>query len=80
MTWASDMKWLAFRCWVLRCTVWYWWTERLPWFIALRLPRKVALLAFVRVYGVLGECGPDYDRVYTEWERRGSVMNAGPAK
>jgi hypothetical protein len=44
--------------------------ERLAWWVAWQLPRRVALFAFVRVYAVLGECGPDYARVYDAWERR----------
>ena len=47
----------------------WWFSETLPWWIAWRLPRKVALLAFVRVYGVLGECGPDYKAAYDAWEQ-----------
>lgn len=58
----------------MRLACWYgphdWLRERLPWWIAFHLPRKVALFAFVRVYGVIGECGPDYARVYAAWERR----------
>lgn len=44
--------------------------EALPWKLALWLPRKVALMAFVRVYAVTGECGPEYERVLNEWERQ----------
>jgi hypothetical protein len=31
--------------------------------------RKVALFAFIRVYAVLGTCGPEYAAAYKEWER-----------
>ncbi len=47
----------------------YWYHERLPWLVAWALPRKVALLAFVRVYAVLGECGDDYEQAYRRWEK-----------
>lgn len=42
----------------------------MPWFIAWHLPRKVALFAFVRVYSVLGDCGPEYDLVCKMWEHK----------
>lgn len=51
-----------------------WWFRRLPnkfiWWVAWKLPRKVALYAFVRVYGVIGDIGPgnDYARAYKLWE------------
>ena len=43
--------------------------EKIAWWLAWKLPRRVALYAFVRVYGVLGECGPDYEPVYTRFVR-----------
>lgn len=60
--------------WV-RFYVTFWWPARvrwfvresLPWALAYLLPRKVALLAFVRVYSVLGECGEDFKPVYDLW-------------
>ncbi len=45
----------------------HWVEETLPWWIAYRLPRRVALFALVRVYAVLGTCGPDYRAVYERW-------------
>lgn len=42
--------------------------DALAWRIAWLLPRKVALYAFVRVYGNWGECGADYAPVYEAWE------------
>lgn len=68
---------IGYRWWKL--TVWYpgrlrWHLrETLPWKIACLLPRKVALFAFVRVFGVLGYCSPDYEAAYKEWERRGTL-------
>lgn len=54
--------WYDVRCWLeTRPDVWAWW-------LAWKLPRKVALYAFVRVYGVLGDCGPDYEYAYKAWE------------
>jgi len=41
--------------------------EKIAWWLAYRLPRKVALLAFVRVYATLGECGKDYELAYRNW-------------
>jgi len=38
--------------------------------IAWRLPRRIALWAFIRVYAADGQSpGPDYERVYKHWER-----------
>lgn len=58
----------------------YWWwrtrlwvrglPDRFAWQVAWWLPKKVALYAFVRVYGKWGECGPEYDAVYKAWERQ----------
>lgn len=45
----------------------HFWHERLPFKVAWWLPQKVALFAFIRVYGVLGECTDDYIRVYDAW-------------
>jgi hypothetical protein len=48
----------------------HWLTETLPWKVAMLLPHKVALFAFVRVYAVTGELGPDYEPTYRAWEAR----------
>lgn len=61
--------WFGYRWFVLRHR-WACFQRDLPWTIALWLPPNVALMAFVRVYSCLGECGPEYSRVYHEWERR----------
>lgn len=45
----------------------WFWHETLPFTLASWLPRKLALFAFIRVYGVLGECTPDYIRVCGLW-------------
>lgn len=47
----------------------YWWIEKLPWFVAMHLPRKVALFAFVRVYSVLDSFSNDYNNAYNLWEK-----------
>lgn len=66
--------WVGYRWWL---NTWWWparlryhLKETLPWKIALWLPRKVALMAFVRVYGVIGRCDPNYEEIYNEWESR----------
>ncbi len=46
------------------------WRDQLTWTFAMLLPRKVALYAFVRVYAVIGRCGPEYSEVYKAWEAR----------
>ena len=49
-----------------------WWRglpDKVTWWAAWHLPRRVALMAFVRVYAVLGECGADYEQAYRRWER-----------
>ena len=48
---------------------WRYCLERCQWRLAWLLPRKVALFAFVRVYGCTGHCGPDYAPTYDAWER-----------
>lgn len=48
-----------------RVRVWYRETRTaLQWKLAYALPRAVALLAFVRVYAVLGECDENYALAY----------------
>ena len=42
--------------------------DRLAWWLAWHIPRRVALYAFVRVYAVLGTCGNDYSDAYQRWE------------
>ena len=54
--------WWDFRGWLRRLP------EKLAWKAAWMLPRKVALFAFVRVYGAWGHCGPDFEPVYKTWE------------
>jgi len=48
----------------------HWWHEKLPWWIALRIPPKIALFTYIRVYGILGECGPEYRLVHDLWEHK----------
>ena len=48
---------------------WFRLKERLVWRIAYLLPRPIALIAFIRVYAVLGTCGEDYKSAYDAWER-----------
>ncbi len=62
---------LRTRGWGVRAW-WYWFTqEGLPMAIAWRLPHRVALWAFIRVYAADGSApGPDYARVYDAWETR----------
>lgn len=40
--------------------------------------RKVALYAFVRVYSITGDVGPDYERVYNAWEAKAAPEGADP--
>jgi len=48
--------------------------EKIPWWIARHLPRKVALLTFVRVYACTGDApGPEYGLIYHTWEAQGGV-------
>ncbi len=45
--------------------------EKIAWWLALKLPRQVALLAFVRVCSATGD-GPDsitYESAYRAWEQ-----------
>jgi hypothetical protein len=61
----------------LRCE-WWWWTmvrrrelvEVLCWRLAWLLPRRIALLVFVRVYAATGDAPTDdYAKVYKAWEQ-----------
>lgn len=51
-----------------RAKVKYFFKESLPWFIAWKIPRKVALFAFVRVYSTLDSFSSDYERAYHNWD------------
>lgn len=53
----------SFRCWRHETA------ERLRWKIAYAIPRKLALIVFVRVFSATAE-GPDasYEDVYKGWE------------
>ena len=50
---------------------WLWLCEEgFPMWVAWRLPHRVALWTFIRVYGNDGQApGPDYKRVYDAWEK-----------
>ncbi len=67
---------LGYRWWVIR-TWWHRLPDRLAWKCAWWLPRRVALLAFVRVYSAWGELGPDYDPVCRSWEREQTSVTDG---
>lgn len=43
--------------------------EKLPWFIAWKIPRKVALFCFIRVYATLGTVSYDYKNAYDNWSK-----------
>ena len=49
---------------------WYWFsTQGFPMWLAWRLPHRVALWTFIRVYAADGQSpGPEYKRVYDFWE------------
>lgn len=65
----EEIAWydIGYRWWILK-----YWAKRQPdrcaWWVANHLPRRIALLTFVRVYSAWGECGPDYEHVYKAWE------------
>ena len=71
----GTLRWqVGYRWWLVRHAYparlrWYW-HETLPRKIACWLPRKVALLAFIRVYAVTGECGPEFSVICDAWERQ----------
>lgn len=49
---------------------WHWFREQgFPMWVAWRLPHRIALWAFIRVYakGFAGTPGADYQRVYEAW-------------
>ena len=49
---------------------WYWFKEeRFPIWIAWKIPHRIALWTFIRVYAKDGNSpGPEYSRVYDAWE------------
>lgn len=56
---------------------WFWHDGALARWIAWRLPHRVALWTFIRVYVEDGLApGPDYARVYDAWEARRGVRRA----
>lgn len=62
---------IELQLWMFSYNVRHRWPERLAWWLAWRLPRKVALLAFVRVAAASGK-GPDeltFDGMCKHWER-----------
>ena len=56
-------RWFCFRVWRRETA------EKLRWKVAWLLPRKIALLAFVRVMACTGDSpGPEYSNAYKAWE------------
>jgi hypothetical protein len=53
---------------------WYWFVhEGFPMFVAWRIPHRIALWTFIRVYAKDGQVpGPEYTRVYNAWVSRQS--------
>ena len=49
---------------------WYWFSrEAFPMWVAWKLPHRVALWTFIRVYAKDGQAhGSEYKRVYDAWE------------
>ena len=66
-TWHGWIRFLLTVWWPGRAR-WHW-HETLPRKVAMLLPRKVALLAFVRVYAVLGRVDPNYTEICAIWQR-----------
>lgn len=64
------MKRIGFHLWLAQVRLHHWWHDVLPWWIAWKLPPRVALFAFVRVYGIIGDIGPDYRTIYRMWEEK----------
>lgn len=42
--------------------------DKLKWKIAYLIPREIALLVFVRVYSITGECDSTYPLIYDMWK------------
>ena len=50
---------------------WYWVCDSWPMWVAWRLPKRVALWAFIRVYAKDGKSpGEEYTRVYNAWVQK----------
>lgn len=60
---------VGYQWFVLRHRVACFWRD-LPWRIACWLPRGVAFCAFIRVYAVLGRCGPEFEEVARLWKEQ----------
>lgn len=57
-------RWLRFRH-LLRCA-----PDRIALWVAWHLPKRVALMAFIYVYSIQGESGPEFDRICNAFEAR----------
>lgn len=49
---------------------WYWFKdEGFPMWVAWRIPKRIALWTFIRVYGASGiSPGEEYKKAYNNWE------------
>lgn len=67
----NTIRWqLGYRWFVIRHQWACFWRD-LPWRIALRLPRSVAMAAFIRVWGeACGETSGEFDTICDSWDAR----------
>lgn len=61
--WDVGYRWFCVRLWFRERP------DKIAWWLANKLPRQVALYAFVRVYAACSDAPvPEYARVYQAWE------------
>lgn len=63
------MNWFGYRWFLIRNKV-ACWRRDWPYRAAYWLPKRLALGAFIRVYGITGECGPEFRQVTDAWKAK----------
>lgn len=64
---------MGYYIWLIKMKCYYYYKHEIPWIISGWIPKKIMLLIFVRVYGIMGECGPEFDYITKSWERKYNV-------
>lgn len=69
------MSYLSFRIRYECYRIKYFFIHSIPWFIAMHIPKTIALYCFVRVYSIIDVTSEDYKNAYENWKFR---HNLGP--
>ena len=67
--WCRIASTFGYRWWLLRCHLIHW-PRQIPRWLAYRLPKTVLLHAFILVYAIDGDCGPEFNRICQAWEAK----------